>query len=305
VTLRLPAVGESVAGRVQLYHRAVRRLFRASRIARPQKCLLAAALTLVGAYLSGAHITMWPWRILTASVVIGLVYAFCFVLNDYCDADADRVGKPSRPIPDGLISRSGALYLAALLAAAGVLLAAGIELRLALAALLLVGVSGAYSLLSLKTVPLLGIGTVALVSSATPVYGALAAAGLSRAVVALAACVFVNSFAMETLYTVHDVPADARAGTVTTALHLGPGPTLWLFQACNVLLILMLYVVPLGLGVASLQYLAAVSLLAVVPTALAAAFVGVDYDADRVARARLALRVIRPGAIIPMLLLHP
>jgi 4-hydroxybenzoate polyprenyltransferase len=287
------------------YRAQLGRLLGMSRIARPQKCVLAALSTLMGSYLSGAHVALWSSRVVTASLAMGLVCAFGFVVNDYCDAAADAVGKEGRPIPAGLVSPSSAVALAVLLGVGAVLPAATAGPWPALATLLLLGLSGAYSLLSFKTVPLLGIGTVAFLSAATVAYGACLADGLSPAAVAVVVCVFLNSCAMETLYTVHDLPADTRAGTPTTAVRLGPEATVWTFQAFSLLSLATLYVLPVRLGVASPSYLAAVSLVTIVPTAMAAAFVGLEYDAGRVAQARLALRVIRLAAIAPLLLLHP
>jgi 4-hydroxybenzoate polyprenyltransferase len=291
--------------RVTRYRRALSRLLAASRIARPHKCVVAAASVLAGAYLSAANVPPWSARVVTASIVMALVLAFAFVINDYADAVADGIAKSRRPIPAGLISRSNALRLAALLGVVAVLLGAAEGPWFALAVAGLVAVCAAYSLLDLKTVPLLGIGIVAFFSAATGVYGAFAAGGLSPAVVAFTICVFLNSYATETLYTVHDLPADVRTGTSTTAVRLGPTPTLWLFQAFTLLSVVALYVVPLELGVASPAYLVALSLLTTVPTVLAAALAGLDYDARRIARARVATRVIRLVAIAPMLLLHP
>jgi 4-hydroxybenzoate polyprenyltransferase len=266
--------------------------------------VVAALSTLVGAYLSGTPAAAWSPRTLTASLVIWLVCASGFAINDYCDSGADAEGKAGRPIPAGLVSRSWALAVAVVLATSGVVLAATTGPDLALAALFLVAVSGAYSLLRLKAVPLAGIGTVAFLSAATGIYGALAAGGLSRAVLAFAVCVFVNSFAMETLYTIDDIVADARAGTRTTAVRLGPTLTLQSFQACNVLLLAVLYWLPWQLGLASTAYLATVSLLTVLPTVAASVLAGMEYDATRVTRARLAMRFIRLAALGPMLLLH-
>jgi 4-hydroxybenzoate polyprenyltransferase len=279
------------------------RLVGASRIARPQKSLLASLSTLMGAYLSSPHVAIWSSPVVTAAIVNGLVCAFGFVVNDCCDAGADAIGKRDRPIPAGLISRSSAVRLTVLLGASALLLATALGPGPALAAVLLLVVSGAYSLLSLKTIPLLGIGTVAVLSAATVAYGASVAGGLSPAVVALAACVLLNSCAMETGYTVHDLPADTLAGTRTTAAQLGPDATVRISQLFTLLSVTALYAVPLRLGIAAPPYLAAVTIAATIPTVLVAVSVGLHYDAGRVARARLALRVIRLCTIAPMLLL--
>src|SRR4030081_1432224 len=97
------ASGKRPGTRLDFRHSHAHRVLSASRIARPHKCLLAVLSTVVGSYLSVAGVAMLSPRVVAAAVVMGLVCAFGFIVNDYRDATADGIGKPSRPIPSGVI----------------------------------------------------------------------------------------------------------------------------------------------------------------------------------------------------------
>jgi 4-hydroxybenzoate polyprenyltransferase len=73
------------------------------------------------------------------AVAISFLYLAGMCLNDVCDYDFDRINRPGRPIPSGIVSIPGALFLAALLSGAGCTLLLKAQYRQGvLAALLLV-----------------------------------------------------------------------------------------------------------------------------------------------------------------------
>jgi geranylgeranylglycerol-phosphate geranylgeranyltransferase len=51
-----------------------------------------------------------------------LVSASILVLNDYFDVETDKINAPQRPIPSGVVSQSGALYVSLALLAGGLIL---------------------------------------------------------------------------------------------------------------------------------------------------------------------------------------
>jgi 4-hydroxybenzoate polyprenyltransferase len=62
----------------------------------------------------------WPWLLILASLC---VYHGAMALNDWADREADARLRPERPIPSGAVAAPAALALAAVLLAAGPLLA--------------------------------------------------------------------------------------------------------------------------------------------------------------------------------------
>ncbi|MBC31397.1 MAG: ubiquinone biosynthesis protein UbiA [Muricauda sp.] len=73
-------------------------------------------------------------KLISASV---LLYAGGVVLNDFFDADLDRVERPERPIPSGVVSGKNAFLLGALLLLLGVMVSFTVHLRSGLVAVVL------------------------------------------------------------------------------------------------------------------------------------------------------------------------
>jgi 4-hydroxybenzoate polyprenyltransferase len=75
---------------------------------------LPAASALLAAYVVGGD---FPDPIKFALAVIGGYFAITssYVFNDWCDVDIDRINLPNRPLPSGLVSRSGAFIYSLLL----------------------------------------------------------------------------------------------------------------------------------------------------------------------------------------------
>lgn len=96
------------------------------RLVRPPNLITAVSDIWAGAALSGwftlDHHSLWPLILLSISSV--LLYAGGVVLNDVCDASLDRIERPERPIPSGMVSKSSATIFGATLLACGIILAA-------------------------------------------------------------------------------------------------------------------------------------------------------------------------------------
>jgi 4-hydroxybenzoate polyprenyltransferase len=92
------------------------------RLMRPANIVTAIADILAGLAISGYlsyGITEVPSILLLILATIGL-YGGGVVLNDYFDAELDRVERPERPIPSGLIAETEALLLGLFLLTTGV-----------------------------------------------------------------------------------------------------------------------------------------------------------------------------------------
>jgi 4-hydroxybenzoate polyprenyltransferase len=79
-----------------------------------------AGIAISGYFLPGGEQASWRPVFLLGLSTVGL-YGGGIVFNDYFDADIDRVERPERPIPSGLVSKMEAAVLALALLFAGVL----------------------------------------------------------------------------------------------------------------------------------------------------------------------------------------
>ena len=85
----------------------------------------------------GVAVEWWGLLLLLAASIC--LYAGGVVLNDYFDADVDRLERPERPIPSGRVAAGGALRFGAGLLGLGCIFAAAVGLTSLLVAAVLVG----------------------------------------------------------------------------------------------------------------------------------------------------------------------
>jgi geranylgeranylglycerol-phosphate geranylgeranyltransferase len=186
-------------------------------ITRPHNLAVAALTILVGwAVASGGP----PNAALLLAIAAGtLVTAAGNVINDYFDAEIDRINKPRRPIPSGRISRrdSWRYYWLLSIAALGLAAAGGPGVLVCAAAWTLC--LYAYSAW-LKTRLLLGNLMVSAVSSSGFGLGAWLAGDWTASLVP-AALAFLFVMGREIVKDVEDLRGDRAGGASTLALALG------------------------------------------------------------------------------------
>jgi geranylgeranylglycerol-phosphate geranylgeranyltransferase len=272
------------------------------RIARPHVGLLAAIYTVLGAYLASSAWLQHPGAVIRAALVIALIVAFGFIINDYHDADEDRLSKPYRPIPSGRLSPRLALELACVSAALAVLVAASIGFLPAILALFLVACSAFYTYV-LKPTLLLGIMMVAFLNASAVLYGCLAAGAFTPAAGMLTVLALLNASAQETLYNVEDRAEDARSDVRTTAVRLGPENSIALFSllgfGCAIAT-----VVPGLIHLGSGAYIWVALPCSTLPLLGVVVFVRRRPTQDNLGLAHSVLKLVRLSSVLPVLLLR-
>lgn len=238
------------------------------RLARLPEASVVFAATCAGAHLNGLGGERWPLALLLATSN-ALLFSASTAFNDWHDIVEDRVNKPDRPIPSGMVSPGGALVLGTLLLAGAVGTAAAAGRVLTAAALALAAASVLYTVRA-KRLPVVGHVLVALVSTyplacwllvvpATPLYVAL-----------VLGCVALR-MGGEIVKTVEDAAGDAVAGIRSLATLHGTGFAARAGLAC-VTLGLAIGTVPLASPRATAVYRLLLALAAtVLATAWAAA----------------------------------
>lgn len=194
---------------------AARRAASLVRLMRPGNVLLVGLGVGVGAVLGGAVLPAAEGGRLVGGAVAAaaLVAAGANAHNDACDAAADRVNRPGRPIPAGHCTERQARRLGLMAMAAGVTLATLLAPRLGLMALGVASLVYAYNRY-LKALPVVGNVAVGSAVALTLCFGA-AAAGRVAAALPAAAFAFLTTWAREVAKDVEDLPGDAAAGLRT------------------------------------------------------------------------------------------
>lgn len=197
-------------------------------------CLVGGASVLLGMHLATGR--NWPDQ----SVWLGMFSMFFAVaaanaVNDVLDADADAVGKPSRPLPAGRLGVRSALAISGAAAAASVVLAASLGSYAILWTIGLLALAFLYSY-RLKNTVLLGNSVVALCASSPILFGAVTTGRSSYLAWVGAGLSFTFMLAYETLKTIADCDSDAANGVCTFAAVTGVRTAVMLLRGLIALL---------------------------------------------------------------------
>ena len=152
-------------------------------------------------------------------------------INDVFDLEIDRVNRPERPLPSGVVSVGAARALWAALSLAGVALSvllSPLHLGIAVGSVALLYGYSAW----LKRTAVFGNLAVATVLGLAILYGGLAVAMGAWAVPLLgAAFAFGSTLAREVAKDIEDVKGDATGGARTLPLVAGPQVAVWVAVA--------------------------------------------------------------------------
>lgn len=158
--------------------------------------------------------------LILAMLSVALIAAGGNVFNDYCDRDLDRIQKPHRPIPAGLMTPRLALIWAAICFVLGIILSTIIGLSAFLVAL------GATLMLLLyswrwKRMPLIGNLAVAFIAGLAFIYGGIAVKAVGAACWA-AWLAFLFHLGREIVKDLEDHLGDSLARANTLVVRYGP-----------------------------------------------------------------------------------
>lgn len=188
------------------------------KIIRSLRCILIAISVWIGTLLAGAQ--LMPG----IPVIIGLASAFLisaggFAINDFFDAESDKLNKPDRPIPAGKVSRRASLVYSALLFIIGVALSYFISFDALAVAAVAAGLLAAYSV-QLKNTLLIGSLIISGLLALAFTYGGIIA-GNYLAATPLALLIFLSNVGREIYKSIDDALSDRKYKEKSIAIRLG------------------------------------------------------------------------------------
>ena len=185
---------------------------------RPSNFAIAIVSIFVACLLAGGTMDSLVMMI-AAALAGGVIGAGGMVINDFYDIEIDRINKPERPLPAGLITRKSALITYAALSISGIVLnffTSTAALIIALAAVPMIFAYSAY----LKRSLLLGNLLVAFLTGLAFLYGG-AAVGRIDATVMPAVFAFLINAGREVIKDMEDREGDAQLGARTLPIVYG------------------------------------------------------------------------------------
>lgn len=217
---------------------------------RPLNCLLAGVSILIGGVVTGS---IEPVLNLILAVVSGmLICAGGNSINDYFDIEIDKINKPLRPLPSGIVNPTNAYIFSLFLFINGFTLSFFINVTCII-------IAGITSILlyfysrNFKRMVLVGNSTVALLSGLALVYGGVAVGNVSKAFI-VGVFALLYHFAREIVKDVEDKKGDSSAGIKTYPIIYGDRAALMLIS-CILIMLIIITIIPYFLDIFSIYYL--------------------------------------------------
>lgn len=189
------------------------------RILRPVNALITAVTVIVAGIIVKPGELNWSDLLLSA-LAAAMSAGAGNVINDIFDVETDRINRPERPLPSGLLRRGEARVFYCLIN----LLALISALFVSMPVLLIVIASQVLIFLysfRLKSVPLAGNVSVAFLTALTVIFGAIAAGGSLGAAIIPAVFAFFINLIREIVKDIEDMEGDRRNGVLTLPIKYG------------------------------------------------------------------------------------
>ncbi|MFZ1978718.1 MAG: geranylgeranylglycerol-phosphate geranylgeranyltransferase [Bacteroidota bacterium] len=205
------------------------------RLSRPVNVAITLIAIPVACWLTGIT-TDRIADIVLAALTGAFVAAGANAINDYFDIEIDRINKPNRPLPAGVLSAGQAKKMWLLTSAVGI----GLNLFLNTAAFIIACAAVMalyfYSSYFKKTV-LWGNVLVGVMTGMAFIYGGAVAGSMRRAVFP-ALFAFLSNFGREVIKDMEDLKGDEAKGAMTFPIRYGIQPAGWVVVLTMLLLVL-------------------------------------------------------------------
>lgn len=205
-------------------------------IARPLNCLIGFLSIFVGGLLADKELAA-ARSIIIASFAGSLIGAGGNIINDCFDVAIDRINKPSRPLPSGVLTKAEAMVYGILLFAVGITGSILLNVSAFIIACAAVVVLFLYGMRFKRTV-LVGNFIVALVTAFAFIYGAAAAGNILRSVVP-AVFGLLLILGREIIKDIEDIEGDRQQDVRTFPVRFGVETSIVLITSVFALLIVV------------------------------------------------------------------
>ena len=224
-------------------------------ILRPANSIMVGFAVIVGILIAQPFLS-FDYTVLVSGFLTGfLISSFAMVINDYYDAEVDRLNQPSRPLPSNRVTVRGVKILSILLLASGLLSSIFLGVVTLIIAIVFALISWLYSF-RVKKIGMLGNALVASSLAIPYIYGGSAVLfPWDPLVWFLAVTSFLAGMGREIVKTISDVEGDRLRNIRSVALSLGPEKAA-LFGTIFFLGAIIISLGPIFLGLVGLPYFA-------------------------------------------------
>lgn len=189
------------------------------RIVRPSNVLISGLTISLGVLIFGDGNFDILRLALVAGIVGGLIDAGANVINDFFDVEIDRINKPHRAIPSGLISKRFALFIYFVCTFSGLLLASFLNTVAFMIVFFASLIIFLYSY-RLKRIPLVGNFTVAFITGLAFIFAGSVVENFKDALFPFLFAFMIN-FGREIIKDIEDMEGDLSSGVKTFPIVYG------------------------------------------------------------------------------------
>lgn len=220
------------------------------KIIRPVNFIISFASIIVAGLICASDAAEFH-KIILAALSGALIGSGGNIINDYFDIEIDKINRPARPLPKGLLTKTEAIIFYMLLNLSALVLSAFIYASAFIIAALALIVIFFYSY-KLKKVLLFGNITVSFFTGMAFIYGGVSAGNWKDAVIPAVFAFFTN-FIREVVKDIEDIKGDSTFGIVTYPAAKGISSALKLINF-SVILLIFLTAVPFLAGIYRIEY---------------------------------------------------
>ncbi|MCP5063180.1 MAG: UbiA family prenyltransferase [Ignavibacteriae bacterium] len=220
------------------------------KISRPINMLITFAVVIVAAIISSKNLSI-SFPAIYAGLSAMLVAAAGNIINDYFDFEIDKINRPNRVLPSGMMSKKTALLLYFVISIAALVLSYLVSVTAIIIVLLTTAILFLYSKI-FKGVPLVGNILIATCTGLAFIYGGVTVGNWEAAIIPSVFAFLIN-FIRELLKDIEDLEGDLQNKTITFAGKFGVKKTKSLILNITAILILATFY-PFVSKVYSIEY---------------------------------------------------
>ncbi|QIW24331.1 MFS transporter [Sulfolobus sp. S-194] len=255
--------------------------------------VIGSAISAFMGYIVASEWKIIPIKLILAMIVVSVIAAGGYVINDVFDIEVDRINKPNRPLPSGRIKISSARSLSIVLFLIGIVLSVLLNVYAFIIALLTV-LALYYYAKDLKKEGLAGNLIVALTSALSAFYGGLAFFEGTWVIRTLIPTLYIFFFTLtrEFVKGIEDVKGDMANGVKTLAVRIGIEKT-WFISKIILLMLIVTSFIPYFFGF-NIIYLIGILFLDIILILV----ILLRHNIESASKARAYMKVYALGTLI-------
>ena len=220
------------------------------KIIRPLNCLITFMVIIVGGLIcsNDSHITV---KLVLAGVIGFIVAAAGNSINDFYDVDVDKINRPDRPLPSGILAPKNVLIFCVVLSLMALTLSLLINIYAFIISIISIILLFLYSY-KLKRIPLIGNVIVSLLTALAFIFGGVVVGNVTLAIIP-AVFAFLINLIREVIKDMEDFDGDTRLGIDTFPIRFGDRASKRLVIGVTVILVLFT-LIPFGFHIYSIEF---------------------------------------------------